>query len=363
MLSFIHGSGHTYQGSDKLRSNRSIWAARISLACAMIGAAVAGGAAGPAAAASSIQVAPARASEPVGAVGETFFTRDMYLNTTDDNITLSGSADGRSPFYVDDILKLQITRPDGTVATVSFDDSNGCTASTVLTHDPVSLRSYLASVPVVGNTMYKLHFTFSDACGGDDGNSPIYLTGDFSVAFTQTFLTPMDGGTFVDVHHLKPGQGITQCTTGFSVSRGGTRYMLLAKHCFDGGHPQNTNQFIAQAMPLTITTLDPPFNGTNDRFSFATELSCLAGPDACLLPPGQDGADGDVVAFKPDVSVPSDKVQTAHNLQPVLGERTLAQLPKGQLICHYGYGSWATFHHRAEQCGPSLGTSGGLGEI
>jgi len=346
-----------------MRSNRFIWAATISAAAALASVAAVGGTAGPADAAASIQVRAASASEPVGAVGETFFTRDLYLNTTDANITLSGSADGRSPFYVDDILKLQITRPDGTVTAVSFDDSNGCTASTVLSTNPVSLRRYLAATPVVGHTTYKLHFTFSDACGGDDGNSPIYLSGDFSVAFTQTFLTPMDGGTFVDVHHLKPFQGITQCTTGFSVSRGGTRYMLLAKHCFDGGHPQNTNQFIAQAMPVTITTLDPPFNGTNDRYSFATELSCLAGPDACLLPPDPDGAAGDVVAFKPDVSVPSGKVQTANGLQPILGERTLAQLPKGQRICHYGYGSWSSFQHQAEQCGPSFGTSGGLGQV
>jgi hypothetical protein len=333
-----------------------------------VASALAGGvvAAGPAQAASqnSVLVAPARASEPVGVVGETFFTKDVYINTTSANVTLSGSADGGSSFYVDDLLMLQITRPDGTVVTVSADDSNNCTASTVLSTNPIPLRRYLATAPA-GTSMYKLSFTFSDACGGDDGNSPIYLSGDFTQPSVRPSLPSMDGGTFVDVHH-KPGQGTFQCTAGFSVRRGGVNYMLLAKHCFDSEHPQDTNQFVAQAMPVTITTLDPPYDGsqagTNDKFAFATELSCSAGPSACLLPPNSDGAAGDVVAFKPDAAVPSDMVQTKYGLLPVLGERTLAQLPKGQQICHYGFGSWHVLH-KAEQCGTSLGTSGGLGKI
>jgi len=311
------------------------------------------------AAPNSYLVAAARASEPVGSVGETFFTSDVYINTQDANVSLAGSPNGRSDFWVDDILKIDVTRPDGTVTSVSFDDSNGCTATTVLTTAPVSLERYLqAGLNEQG--MNKLHFTFSDACGGNDGNSPIYLVGDFGLSATLPSLPSMDGGTFVHVHH-KPGEGTTICTSGFSISTAETKYMLLAKHCFDGGNPQNTNQYIPGAMPVTITTIDSP-RGQNDKHSFATELSCLAGTIACLLPMDNAAPSGDMVAFRPDTATPTDMVRTRAGLLPVLGETTLGALPSGQVICHYGAGSAAEFGS-AEQCGTSLGTSAGLGQI
>jgi hypothetical protein len=43
--------------------------------------------------------------------------------------------------------------------------------------------------------------------------------------------------------------------------------MATAKHCLDGtDHPNNDNSYIAQAMPVTITTADDK-NGRNDRFA------------------------------------------------------------------------------------------------
>ena len=136
------------------------------------------------AAPSSYLVAAARASEPVGTQGETFFTADISVTTPDGNITVAGNSDGTGSFWVDDILEFDITHPDGTTSVYRADDSNGCTASTVLTTPATSLSSYFE--PGTNN----VHVTFRDACGGNGGNSEIYLVGNASFSSgTSTIVT------------------------------------------------------------------------------------------------------------------------------------------------------------------------------
>ena len=112
----------------------------------------------------SYQVAAARTSAPVGYMGETFYTTDFYVgrNAGAGPVTLSGNADGTASFWVDDIAELTITHPDGTTATRSFDDSRGCTATTVLLTPPTDIT------PLFSSGLNRVHVRFYDTCGGND---------------------------------------------------------------------------------------------------------------------------------------------------------------------------------------------------
>jgi uncharacterized membrane protein YgcG len=140
-------------------------------------------------------VSAARPSEPVGTKGETFFTREITVTTPDGNVTVAGSSDGASSFWVDDILELDVTHADGTTSTYRADDSDGCTASTVLNTKPTSLASYFK--PGI-NTV---HVTFSDACGGNDENSAVYLVGNAS--FTSGGSKTMTTSSYTVVRYLQ----------------------------------------------------------------------------------------------------------------------------------------------------------------
>jgi hypothetical protein len=266
---------------------------------------------------------------PVTSQGQTFFTADVMVRKSGDTIIVSGANDSRQPFYVDDILDVTVTRPDGTVARTAVDDSNGCTADTILTTPATNVARFLQA------GWNKVHVEFRDACGGDYGNSDIYLGG--TAEFAPSLPT-MDGGTFVLVRYPSKGGSGEACTSGFSVQKNGKKYMLTAKHCFDGNlknDDQATNANIGPYAPLIIRT-------STDAYTFATQLNCLAGPASCLLPPNKSVA-GDMVAFRPDIARPTNMVQTGQGLMRVFGE-----LPwtKGQQLCHYGFGIGT------ESCGP-----------
>jgi hypothetical protein len=167
----------------------------------------------------------------------------------------------------------------------------------------------------------------------------------------------MDGGTELAVLYMNPAlanrngthPGLA-CTSGFGVSAfGRTSYELTAKHCFDRKEgDQSTNAYIAGSMPVDVRTSD-------SAYTFAKQLSCLVGADACLLPANRARPSGDVVAFRPDTGTTvTANVQTAAPRPlPVLGETTLEALPKGTKICHYGTG--ADNHGSPERCGTSQG--------
>jgi hypothetical protein len=99
-------------------------------------------------------------------------------------------------------------------------------------------------------------------------------------------------------------------------------------------------------MPVDVRTID-------SQYTFAQELSCLAGTNACLLPANGAKPSADVVAFKPDTAQVTANVQTGRGVLPVLGEATLEALPGGTQICHYGSGS--DQRGNPERCGSSQG--------
>lgn len=272
------------------------------------------------------EVAKARASVPVGSPGETFFSDDFYLVTPDANVTLSGSPDGQSSFWVDDILQLDITHRDGSHATYQADDSNGCTADTVLTTPPTSLAPYLEP----GTN--RIHVTFRDSCGGNDGNTAIYLTGNLSASHS---IGAIDAGTFAGFFN---GEG---CTTGFGAhTASGARYELGAYHCIAGP--------VSRGEALYIT--NEPYGDVNaGNIPFALGLRCPS--QQCLLAkPANENTD--FFAWQPDTAVPSAKVQTPHGLLPVLGTKSINSLFGGETICHYGAGS------DGERCGQAYSSTG-----
>lgn len=291
---------------------------------------------------------------PVTSQGQRFLDKTFFVNRTGDRIVVSGSSDGSQPFYVDDLLQVNVTHPDGTVVATTIDDSNGCTADTVLTHDPVNVARFLQY------GMNKVHVVFRDACGGDYGNSDIFIQGAASFFPLRDSLPALDGGTRIVVRYINPALNDRQgrhpgetCTTAFGVSSLSGTQELTAKHCLDRNQgDQSTNQYLLPPnAPVDIRTAD-------ERFTFAQQLSCLSGIPTCIYPSPSATPSGDMVAFAPDTARVTPNVQTARGLLPVVGETTLAALPAGTQICHYGQGS-LTRYGNAEQCGVSAGISTG----
>jgi hypothetical protein len=287
--------------------------------------------------------------QPVTQRGQTFYSASFYIDRTGDNITVAGSADGTASFYVDDLLRVTVTHPDGVVLSTTIDDSNGCTADRVLTTPPTNIARYLRF------GVNKVQVTFSDACGGAYGNSDIWIAGTAQFPPARPTLPAIDGGTYILVVNTNPALRhadgtfpAIECTSSFGVTAFGERsYALTAKHCFNQKEgDQSTNAFIRRYMPVDVRTSD-------SRYTFAQQLSCLAGTIACLLPANGAKPSADVVAFRPDTAQVTTNVQTGEGVLPVLGATTLEALPRGTRICHYGSGSDA--QGDPQRCGSSQG--------
>jgi len=149
---------------------------------------------------------------------------------------------------------------------------------------------------------------------------------DVQVTYDAGVLPNIDAGTFATFTYLQHGDG-QGCTTGFGIMEAGVRYETGAKHCIDDQDgTQQDNSKIAAHQPMSVST----YGGT---FVFATSIDCSPpDPGACLLPTVINGTTGDMMAWRPDVSVPSDMVQTARGLRPVLGAERWQDVA-GQTIC------------------------------
>lgn len=108
----------------------------------------------------------------VGAIGETFFHGSYLVDyaTTAGKVYLAGSADGQSPFYVDDVATVTVTRPDGTTTSITVDFSNGCSG--------LQYRPSLDLTSLVQPGINSLDVTFSDRCGDVEGSTDVYLLGE-----------------------------------------------------------------------------------------------------------------------------------------------------------------------------------------
>ncbi len=320
----------------RLRAYFSLAAAVVASAAIPVAVAVPAGAA-----ATSFLVSSARASAPVGSQGETFFTDNIYV-TAGTNIVLSGSSDGRSDFWVDDILQMQVTHQDGSYSTYRADDSNNCTATSVNTTRRVPLGQYLHS------GVNRIQLTFHDQCGGNDGNSDIFLTGD------NLAVTPgppvLDAGTFFGINYQN-NTSITDCTTGFGTHDAtGASWILGAKHCADGSSGnQKDNGKLAKFSPMLFRFYNPVANAKGAPLAEA--IACGKHSSTTCVVPEPNSDTGDFFAWRPDEAIASDRVQTAASVTPlpVIRDEPIGDIiPDQTQICHYGAGS--AFHGKAESC-------------
>jgi hypothetical protein len=120
-----------------------------------------------------VQVAQA-SDVAVGAVGETFhtFTAQVYMNSVS-NPYLTGFANADGPFYVDDVLEMQVCGASSQLCDTRYrhDFSRNCTAGGPEPIDPVFLGKYL------NPGLNTVNFVMRDRCGQHRGSSSIYLAG------------------------------------------------------------------------------------------------------------------------------------------------------------------------------------------
>jgi hypothetical protein len=92
--------------------------------------------------------------------GEAFYQANFSFFYTGGQVILSGNPDGTGDTYVDDVLTLRITHPDGTVSTLSNNYYSGkCTGAT--TQPPMDIASKFQP------GLNKVVAVLRDKCGGN----------------------------------------------------------------------------------------------------------------------------------------------------------------------------------------------------
>ena len=115
-----------------------------------------------------VEVTPLVDSSPVTQRGETFLTRELQVTFSRGRIYLSGDPPPASPFTVDDGLRMDVTRPDGTIATWSHDFNTSCIRNEAVPAQDVT-TVFQPGVNRVSITLY-------DICGANKGTeAPIWL--------------------------------------------------------------------------------------------------------------------------------------------------------------------------------------------
>ena len=115
-----------------------------------------------------IRITPEIAFGPVQIQGEVFFTETVTVMYQGDSARLSLNGDGHGAILVDDVIDLDITRPNGTVIHEEIDFSDDC-SHPIAPLDPIEIGHWLG---IGENT---ITFTFRDLCGGGSGNTELWL--------------------------------------------------------------------------------------------------------------------------------------------------------------------------------------------
>jgi hypothetical protein len=188
----------------------------------------------------------------------------------------------------------------------------------------------------VPGTATKLFLGFMDAqnlnaapgwYGDNSGSASATVT-----AIASPTLNQVDAGTFIKVLY-REGSALF-CTTGFALTREGSRYESGAKHCITGKDGESDNSKIAAHQPMDVRTSD-------GRYLLASGIDCSPPqPFDCLLPTVKKGQTGDMFAWRSPLTYPSAMVKTGQGLLPVVGQKTPKQVA-GKRVCHYGSGSAA----------------------
>ncbi|MFZ2990716.1 hypothetical protein, partial [Ideonella sp.] len=106
---------------------------------------------------------------PSTAKGDVFYKATFSINYLGGQLILSGSPDGTGYTYVDDVLYMKVTHPDGTVSTLTNNYyASGCTAK----KDLPSMDIASKFMPGVN----KVYVEFRDKCGGNVDASSMWLS-------------------------------------------------------------------------------------------------------------------------------------------------------------------------------------------
>lgn len=140
--------------------------------------------------ASKLQIAPAIPLRPVGlepeGFNETFFGRTVIADMDRGpgrDVALASSGSAPTPIWVDDVLDIVVTHPDGTRETFSHDFSNGCSGT--ITPNLVNLTNIL-----LRPGRHYLAISLRDKCGGVIGSTPIWISGNGKFSIPATFSGP-----------------------------------------------------------------------------------------------------------------------------------------------------------------------------
>jgi hypothetical protein len=115
-----------------------------------------------------LELAPLIATSAVAQRGETFYTTGLEITFNRGRLFLAGDPPPTNSFTVDDGMRLEVTRPDGTTATWSHNFNTGCIRNEPLPAQDVT-KVFQPGVNRIAVTLY-------DICGSSKGSeAPIWL--------------------------------------------------------------------------------------------------------------------------------------------------------------------------------------------
>jgi len=101
-------------------------------------------------------------------VGHVFYQATFYINYTGGPVMMGSRPNGRGDIFVDDVLFVQVTRPDGKVASYAHDYSSSCRGSITPT-GPVNLKNFFQK------GLNRVQITMQDLCGAGMGASSFWI--------------------------------------------------------------------------------------------------------------------------------------------------------------------------------------------
>ncbi len=127
-----------------------------------------------------IQVAWAMPTRPVSYQGERFFYRSMTYVNFGGSVRLAATSFSSEQPWVDDVISITITQPNGSQREFTYDFSRGCSGG-IHPAGPFDLTS------LFGFGVNTIYVEFRDLCGSVVGNSSFWLVGENRVVtYTPT---------------------------------------------------------------------------------------------------------------------------------------------------------------------------------
>jgi len=101
-------------------------------------------------------------------VGRVFYQATFFITYTGGPVMMGSRSNGKGNIFVDDVLFVQVTHPDGKVASYAHDYSSSCRGAITPT-GPVNLKNLFQK------GLNKVQITMQDLCGAGMGASPFWI--------------------------------------------------------------------------------------------------------------------------------------------------------------------------------------------